>query len=48
MLAANVVLAFALGAWFVANPHFESSLATPSEIDQLVKMCIRDRAVRAT
>mgnify|MGYP001214733037 FL=1 len=36
VLAANVVVAFALGAWFVANPHFESSLATPSEIDQLV------------
>ncbi len=33
----NVALAFVIGWWFVANPHLESSLASPAEIKQLVE-----------
>lgn len=34
--AVNVVAAFVIGAWFVANPTIEQSLLSPAEIDQLV------------
>ncbi len=34
--AANVVVAFAVGWWFLANPGFESSLLSPAEIERLV------------
>ena len=34
--AVNVVVAFAVGAWFLAHPTIEQSLLTPAEVDQLV------------
>jgi uncharacterized membrane protein SpoIIM required for sporulation len=34
--AVNVVVAFVLGWWFYVNPQFETSLASPEEIRQLV------------
>ena len=36
VMAANVVLAWVIGAWFVANPSVESALLSPEEVDQLV------------
>jgi uncharacterized membrane protein SpoIIM required for sporulation len=35
-MAANVVVAWVIGAWFVANPSVESALLSPEEVDQLV------------
>ena len=35
-MAINVVVGFAIGWWFVVNPQFESALASPAEIQQLV------------
>ena len=35
-MAANVAVAWAIGAWFVANPSVESALISPEEVDQLV------------
>ena len=35
-MAANVAVAWAIGAWFVANPSVESALLSPEEVDQLV------------
>jgi len=35
-MAANVVVAWVIGAWFVSNPSIESSLISPSEVDQLI------------
>jgi len=35
-LVVNVVVAFVIGAWFVANPRFESALMSPQEVDQLI------------
>jgi uncharacterized membrane protein SpoIIM required for sporulation len=35
-MVANVVLAWIIGAWFVANPSVESALISPEEADQLV------------
>lgn len=35
-MAVNVVAAWVIGWWFVANPGFESALLDPSEVDQLV------------
>ncbi len=34
--AVNILVAFAIGWWFFDNPQFESALASPSEIEQLV------------
>ena len=36
VMGANVAAAFLIGWYFYANPQFESTLATPSEIQQLV------------
>ena len=36
VMGANVAVAFLIGWYFYANPQFESTLATPSEIQQLV------------
>lgn len=35
-MVANVVLAWVLGWWFVANPEFESTMLSPGEVDRLV------------
>jgi uncharacterized membrane protein SpoIIM required for sporulation len=35
-MAANVVVAWVIGAWFVSNPSIESALISPSEVDQLI------------
>jgi uncharacterized membrane protein SpoIIM required for sporulation len=35
-MAVSIVVAFVLGWWFYVNPQFESALASPSEIEQLV------------
>ncbi|MEI2766779.1 MAG: stage II sporulation protein M [Dermatophilaceae bacterium] len=35
-MAANILVAFAVGWWFYANPQLESSLASPAEIQRLV------------
>ena len=35
-MAANVVVAWVIGAWFVSNPSIESALIPPSEVDQLI------------
>jgi uncharacterized membrane protein SpoIIM required for sporulation len=35
-MAVNVIVAFAVGWWFYVNPQFESSLASPAEIEALV------------
>jgi uncharacterized membrane protein SpoIIM required for sporulation len=35
-MAVNVVVAFVIGWWFVSNPQFESALASPADIEQLV------------
>ncbi|HEU4331381.1 MAG TPA: stage II sporulation protein M [Lapillicoccus sp.] len=35
-MAANVVVAWIIGAWFVANPSVESALISPAEADQLI------------
>ncbi len=35
-MAVNVAVALVIGWWFVANPQFESALASPAEIDRLV------------
>ena len=40
--AVNVLVAFAVGWWFYVNPQFESSLASPSEIEQLVSHDFED------
>ncbi len=41
-MAINVVVAFVIGWWFYVNPQFESSLASPSEIEQLVSHDFED------
>ena len=35
-MAANVVVAWVIGAWFVSNPSIESAFISPSEVDQLI------------
>jgi uncharacterized membrane protein SpoIIM required for sporulation len=35
-MAANIVVAWVIGAWFVANPNVESTLLSPAEVDQMV------------
>ncbi|MBK8468818.1 MAG: stage II sporulation protein M [Actinomycetales bacterium] len=35
-MAVNVVVGFVVGWWFYVNPQFESALASPAEIEQLV------------
>lgn len=35
-MAANVVVAWVIGAWFVSNPSIESALISPTEVDQLI------------
>lgn len=41
-MAINVVVAFAIGWWFYVNPQFESALASPAEIEQLVTHDFQD------
>ncbi len=36
VMAVNVLVALAVGWWFIGNPQIESSLMTPDEVDQLV------------
>lgn len=41
-MAINVAVAFVIGWWFYINPQFESALASPAEIEQLVTHDFQD------
>lgn len=41
-MAINVAVAFVIGWWFYVNPQFESALASPAEIEQLVTHDFQD------